>query len=139
MGLKEPTHRHWVALKRVARYLKAKPRLVQRFPYQTAVSRLVAWADTNHAGCIRTRKSTSGGAIMFGHSTIHTYSKGQAVIALSSGEAEYYGQVSVVSPLLGTVSLMKDWGVKVKAHVWMDATARIVIGSRRGRFGAPSN
>ena len=69
---------------------------------------------------------------MSGNFTIHTNSKGQAVIALSSGEAEYYGLVSAVSQLLGTVSLMKDWGIKVKAHVWMDATAGIGIGSHRG-------
>ena len=69
---------------------------------------------------------------MLGRCSIHTYSKGQAVIALSSGEAEYYGLVSGISQVLGAVSLAKDWGMSLKAHVWMDATAGIAIGSRRG-------
>ena len=69
---------------------------------------------------------------MLGKCSIHTYSKGQAVIALSSGEAEYYGLVSGISQALGVVSLAKDWGMHLKAHVWMDATAGIAIGSRRG-------
>ena len=67
-----------------------------------------------------------------GKCSIHTYSKGQAVIALSSGEAEYYGLVSGISQVLGAVSLAKDWGMNLKGHVWMDATAGIAIGSRRG-------
>ena len=67
-----------------------------------------------------------------GRSSIHTYSKGQAVIALSSGEAEYYGLVSGISQLFGIVSMAKDWGILLKGHVWMDATAGMAIGSRRG-------
>ena len=67
-----------------------------------------------------------------GRSVIHTYSKGQAVIALSSGEAEYYGLVSGISQTLGAVALGRDWGLGLRAHVWMDATAGIAIGSRRG-------
>ena len=131
-GLKTPTDRHWTALKRIARYLKNRPRLVQEFPYQTSVGNITVWADTDHAGCIRTRKSTTGGAVLMGKCTIHTYSKGQAVIALSSGEAEYYGLVSGISQVLGMVSMARDWGMSLKAHAWMDATAGIAIGSRRG-------
>ena len=56
------------------------------------------------------------------------------MIALSSSEAEYYGLVSATSQTLGLQSILLDWGWKFKAHVWMDATAGIVIGSRRG-FG----
>ena len=28
--------------------------------------------------------------------------------------------------------MAKDWGMSLKAHVWMDATAGLAIGSRRG-------
>ena len=30
------------------------------------------------------------------------------------------------------VSMAKDWGILLKGHVWMDATAGMAIGSRRG-------
>ncbi len=69
---------------------------------------------------------------MLGRCSIKTYCRGQAVIALSSGEAEYYGFVSGVSSVLGELSLAKDWGIRFGAQVWMDATAGIAIGSRRG-------
>ena len=54
------------------------------------------------------------------------------MIALSSGEAEYYGLVSATSQMLGLQSILLDWRWKFGAHLWMDATAGIAIGSRRG-------
>ena len=56
----------------------------------------------------------------------------QAVIALSSGEAEYYGLVRATSQMLGLQSILPDWGWKSNAHVWMDATTGIATESRRG-------
>ena len=67
-----------------------------------------------------------------GSSTAATFCKGQAVIALSSGEAEYYGLVSAASQSLGLQSVLLDWGWRFGVHIWMDATAGIAIGSRRG-------
>ena len=69
---------------------------------------------------------------MLDGSTVSTYCKGQAVIALSSGEAKHYGLVSATSQMLGLQSILFDWRWKFNAHVWMDATAGIAIGSRRG-------
>ena len=131
-GLQRPTLRHQVMLKRAARYLKGKPRLAQRFQYQNSFGKLVGWSDTDHAGCVRTRKSTTGGAIMAGKNTLLTYCRGQAVIALASGEAEYYGLVSMASELLGMSSACLDFGMKVGIEVNLDATTGIAIGSRRG-------
>ena len=34
--------------------------------------------------------------------------------------------------MLGLQSILLDWGWKFNAHVWMDATPGIAIGSRRG-------
>ena len=45
-------------LKRIGRYLRGVPRLVQRFERHTAPSHIMAFSDSDHAGCIRTRKST---------------------------------------------------------------------------------
>ena len=55
-----------------------------------------------------------------------------AVIALSSGEAEYYGFVSAASTSLGLQSVLKDWGWHFTIQILMDASAGIAIGSRRG-------
>ena len=52
--------------KRIARYLRGKPRVVYNYKRQSAPNELIAHTDTNWAGCIKTRKSTSSGGIMFG-------------------------------------------------------------------------
>jgi hypothetical protein len=49
------------------------------------------WSDTEFAGCKRIRRSTSGGVVMIGSHCVKTYSSTQDIIALSSGEAEFYG------------------------------------------------
>ena len=131
-GLQQPTVRHQLMLKRLARYLRYRPRMAQFFPHQTYINPFVMWTDSDHAGCIKTRKSVSGGVLMAGGCCIKTYSKGQGVVSLSTGEAEYYSLVSGASNLLGEVSTALDWGVKTTNEVNMDASAGISMGSRRG-------
>ena len=65
-GIANPREVHQVSLKRLARYVRIRPRMLQRFPFQGQVGCLAAWSDSNHAGCVRTRKSTSGTVTMFG-------------------------------------------------------------------------
>ena len=131
-GLKSPTSFHWTLLKRAARYLKGVPRLLQLIPNQDSFSTIQAWSDTDHAGCVRTRKSTTGTVIQLGRSVIKATAKGQAVIALSSREAEYYGLISTASAALGEQAMLEDWNISCPVYVNMDATTGISIGSRRG-------
>eukprot|EP00959_Pyramimonas_sp_CCMP1952_P457952 9475807-Pyramimonas_sp.AAC.1 len=63
-GMQAPCERRVALLKHAARYLRGNPRLVQYFKNQEAATWLDGWCDADHAGCLRTRKSTSGGAIM---------------------------------------------------------------------------
>ena len=131
-GMSKPTERHQIMLKRVVRYPRYAPRIRQRWVYQDKIFRYGVYNDTDHAGCIRTRKSTSGVVVMLGRNQLHSVCRGQAVIALSSGEAEYYGLVTGCSEGLGDQSMAKDFGILLSLHVWMDATAGAAIGSRRG-------
>ena len=78
------------------------------------------------------RKSTTGTALQLGKCTIRTTCKSQAVTALSSGEAEYYGLVSGLCQALGEQSALQDWGNKVSIVGYMDATTGLSIGSRHG-------
>ena len=131
-GLKNPTTAHWMMLKRGARYLRNRSRLVHLFPVQQSVSRLDVWTDADHAGCLRTRKSTTGYCIRLGGSTTKTSCKSQAVIALSSGEAEYYSLVSAACNALGEQSVLKDWGIWLPIQCWMDSNTGLSIASRHG-------
>ena len=54
------------------------------------------------------------------------------MIAISSGEAEFYSLVTLIAELCGIRSLALDWNLDYKLAVNTDATAAIGIASRRG-------
>ena len=69
---------------------------------------------------------------MIGRAVVKTWSSTQAIIALSSGEAEFYGIVKCASVGLGCVAMCRDLGFDMKLEVYTDATAAKGIASRRG-------
>ena len=130
--MSNPHESNVVALKRLARYLKLRPRLVFMFKFQAMPNRLSVYCDSNHAGCLKTRKSTQGGVVMVGNHCIKSWSSTQAIIATSSGEAEYYGIVKASSTGLGIKSMMQDLGIHMSLEVLTDATAAKSMASRKG-------
>ena len=69
---------------------------------------------------------------MLGDHMIKLWSTTQAVIAISSGEAEYYGMVKGGSIGLGTRELARDLGLQVRIRLHSDASAAIGIVNRKG-------
>ena len=69
---------------------------------------------------------------MFGSHVIKSWSSTQAVIALSSGKAEYYSMVKGASIGLGIHAMMREIGVIVHLGLRCDASAAIGIVLRRG-------
>ena len=127
-----PTDLSIVALRRLVRYLVGRKRLIYKYPWQSADT-LECYSDTDWAGCPRTRKSTSGGVLLFGSHVIKSWSSTQPSISLSSGEAEYYGVVKASGIAIGQQSLMRDLGMaKVKVRVWTDSSAAMGISKRSG-------
>ena len=62
-GMSAPTVGHMRALRRLGRYLITAPRVIWRFPWQDNIRELVVYSDSDWAGCNRTGRSTSGGAL----------------------------------------------------------------------------
>ena len=106
--------------------------MVHVFQYQQMPEALDVCVDTNHAGCLRTRKSTNGGMIKHGKNVVKTWSSTQAVVALSSGESEYYGIVKGASEALGIRSMLQDWGIRCAVKLWTDSSAAKGIANRVG-------
>ena len=119
------------SIKRVVRYLIGRPRLVWRFVWQEAPKFISAFSDSNWAGCHDTRKSTTGACLMHGSHLVKAFSRTQSNIALSSGEAEFYGVVKAAGIGLGYVSLLEDVGVSLPLRVWTDSIATIGICGRQ--------
>jgi len=106
--------------------------MVNRFDYQRRVEKLTIWGDTDFAGCRETRKSTTGGLVQLGGHLLKSWSVTQSVIALSSGEAEYYGLVKDASVGIGIRNMLIDLGVQMKLDLLTDASAAKGIANRKG-------
>ena len=132
--MSSPTDTSWLKLKRLVRYLKGAPRARIRYAYQNKPREITVWADSDFAGCEQSRKSTSAGVVQFGNHIIKSWSTSQAVIALSSGEAEYYALVKAASVSIGMESLLGDLGHKFEERIAVksDASAAIGIANRIG-------
>ena len=72
--------------------------------------------------------------VFFGRHLLRSSSTTQGVIALSSGESEFYSAVKGGSIGLGTVYMVRDLGIDLKRPIaeCLDATAGIGIASRKG-------
>ncbi len=71
---------------------------------------------------------------MFGSHAVKAWSTTQQVVALSSGEAEYYSMVRGGSMGLGIRAMANDLGMSIGVNVKTDASAAKGIASRKG-FG----
>ncbi|CAK0865658.1 unnamed protein product, partial [Prorocentrum cordatum] len=128
----EPCEHGMELVKRIARHLLGRPRLVQRFRRRRWSGVLKGFSDSDFAGCLETRKSTSCGVFQLGDHMIRVFSATQGSEALSSGEAEWYALVHTVSCGIGLVSLARDMGYELELRLAGDATAASGIAHRRG-------
>ncbi len=119
------------ALARVARYLVGAGRVVYEYPWQSRPV-LRVYTDSDFAGCVATRLSTSGGAVMLGTHLLKHWASTQKRITLSSGEAELGAVVRGCSEALGIQSVARDLGVELKPEVHADSSAAIGICRRSG-------
>ena len=69
---------------------------------------------------------------MHGNHVLKTWSTTQAVIAISSGEAEFYAMVKGGSIGLGMKAIFEDMGENVGIEMKTDASAAKAIASRKG-------
>ena len=132
-SMSSPSEEDLVAVKRLCRFLRGLPRLVQRIEFEEFAPTIVkAYVDSDWAGCRKTRKSTSGGVLMLGGTAVRGWSTNQAVIALSSGEAEYYAALKGASQALGFQSMLEDIGLQTTVTLFSDSSAARGIIHRTG-------
>ena len=79
--MSKPRNKDYKQLVHLGKYLLGKPRIVTKYEYQKNYKIIDVWSDTDHAGCLETRKSTTGGIIMFGDHSIKHWSSTQTLIA----------------------------------------------------------
>ena len=77
-------------LKRLAKYFVGVPRVKYCYAWQSSLESLGAYADSDWAGCVGSRRSTSGGIVVRGSHILTTWSTTQETVAFSVAEAELY-------------------------------------------------
>ena len=128
-----PRQFDWRRLKKLCRYLRGRPRVVQRMPIGQGGDDVAnVYVDSDWAGCRESRKSTNGGALLFNGACLRCWSSTQTGLALSSGEAEYYAAVKGGAEGLYFQSLCGDLGIEVSVRVHTDSSACKGICGRTG-------
>ena len=93
-------------LKRFARYMLEYPSAEWRLPTETELKAdvLDVYSDSDWAGCKATRKSMSGGMLVFDGCCLRSWSSTKVTVATSSGEAELYALVMAARRRFGISS-----------------------------------
>ncbi|CAN0840831.1 Retrovirus-related Pol polyprotein from transposon TNT 1-94 [Linum grandiflorum] len=126
--MSSPRKLHLNAVHRILRYLKGTPQVGIFFPSSCSLS-LTAFADADYAGCLDTRRSTSGWCVKLGSSVISWHCKKQDRVAKSSTEAEYRSMSEVSSELVWLHRLLVELGVycHVPVQLYADNMSAIHI------------
>ena len=130
--MSSPTAYSWTRLKRLGRYLAGKMRVVQRFRPQKMFNVIRVYCDSDHAGDLKTRKSTTGLVCMLGQHCVKHSSNLQSTISLSSGESEFYALVKAGAAGLGLKAMLDEWLVPCDLILLSDSSAARGIAARKG-------
>ncbi|GKD38701.1 retrovirus-related pol polyprotein from transposon TNT 1-94 [Tanacetum coccineum] len=122
-----PTEKHLKEVKRIFRYLKGTINMGLWYPKDSGFE-LTAFSDADHAGCLDTRKSTSGGIQFLGDKLVSWMSKKQDCTAMSSAEAEYVALSASCAQVMWMRTQLKDYGFNYnKIPLYCDSQSAIAI------------
>nr|GEV66951.1 putative RNA-directed DNA polymerase [Tanacetum cinerariifolium] len=101
--------------------------IVQAYPKAIGF-KLKAFSDADHAGCIDTRKSTSGGIQFLGDKLVSWMSKKQDCTAMSLAKAEYVALSASYAQVMWMRTQLKDYGFNYnKIPLYCDSQLAIAI------------
>ncbi|KAF7346239.1 Integrase catalytic domain-containing protein [Mycena sanguinolenta] len=111
---KNPGWTHWIALKRVLRYLKGT--IDQKLTFSGTMGEqgefFTTYSDADHGGNPDNGRSTSGFVIMMGGGAISWSSRLQSFVTLSTTEAEYVSAVSAGQEIIWLQNLLEELGYR---------------------------
>ncbi|CAN1753150.1 Retrovirus-related Pol polyprotein from transposon TNT 1-94 [Linum perenne] len=105
-----PKNSHMIAVKRIFRYLSGTSDFGLWYSKFSDDS-LYGFSDSDYAGSLTDRKSTSGTCQFIGTALVSWFSKKQSCIALSTAEAEYLAAGSACTQLSWMKAQLKDYGI----------------------------
>jgi hypothetical protein len=109
--LNNPGEEHWMAVKKIFKYLQGTRQMGLTYSRKEEV-KLEAYTDSDWAGDVDSRKSTSAYVIMIGGAAVSWKSKRQDSVALSSTEAEYMASTQACKEVLWGKDFLFELGFK---------------------------
>nr|GEV11439.1 retrovirus-related Pol polyprotein from transposon TNT 1-94 [Tanacetum cinerariifolium] len=124
----KPTEKHLTTVKRIFRYLKDTIHMGLWYPKDTGFE-LTAFLDSDHMGCLDSRKSTSGGIQFLGGDKLVSWSsKKQDCTSMYSAEADYVSLSACCAQVLWMRTQLTDYGFHFdKIPMYCDSKAAIAI------------
>nr|GEW40406.1 hypothetical protein [Tanacetum cinerariifolium] len=124
----KPTEKHLTAVKQIFWYLKDTINMGLWYSKDTDFE-LTAFLDLDHAGCLDSRKSTSGGIQLIGGDKLVSWSsKKQDCTSVSSVEAVYVSLSTCCAQVLWLRTQLTDYGFHFdKIPMYYDSKAAIAI------------
>ncbi|KAL5823894.1 hypothetical protein ACOSQ4_021794 [Xanthoceras sorbifolium] len=118
------TTSHWLACKRVLRYINGTLYCGLFFRPSPQIS-LTVFTDADWGSCLDDRKSTSGLCVFLGQNLVTWGARKQKVVARSSTEAEYRALAQAATEVIWFQSLFSE--LKLSLHgvpiIWCDNTS----------------
>ncbi|KAL4384756.1 hypothetical protein GQ457_15G014670 [Hibiscus cannabinus] len=110
--MSKPGRRHWEAVKWIFRYLKGTVGHGIVFGSQQHDPLVVGYVDSDYAGDLDDRRSTTGYVFTLGGGPICWKSTVQPIVALSTTEAEYMAVAEAAKEALWLIGLVKELGLE---------------------------
>ncbi|GJW96678.1 hypothetical protein Tco_0178486 [Tanacetum coccineum] len=123
-----PTDKHLKEVKRIFRYLNNTINMGLWYPKDTGFE-LTAFSDSDHAGCLDTRKSTSSGIQFLGGDKLVSWSsKKQDCTSMSTAEPKYVSLFVCSTQVLWLRTQLTDYGFHFdRIPMYCDSQAAIAI------------
>ena len=126
-----------------ARYLRRAPIFCWHYTLRREPTHIVGYSDSDWAGDLQTRKSTSGGVITLEAeddvkeettvAAVQAWSRSQGPTALSSMEAEYYALITACQETRAIQSLIEEiTGKRIQITLRTDSDAARMAVEKRG-------
>ena len=128
--MESPTTEHWAAIKHIIRYIAGTTEYGCRYTCGSHSNlKLLGYSDSDHAGDLEKRKSTSGVVFFLNGNLVTWSSQKQRVVSLSSCEAEYIAGASAACQGVWLTRLIADLtGEKLKNFkLLMDSKSAIEL------------
>ncbi|XP_046393645.1 secreted RxLR effector protein 161-like [Ischnura elegans] len=127
-SLENPTKTDIENVKRTFKYLKVTENLGIRYKRISNLT-LAAYTDSDYAGDLKTRKSTSGHVLMFCGGLVAWWSRKQPIVALSTTVAEHIAASECVKEVMYAKTFIEELVGKelsVRLHLDNQSTIRLI-------------